>query len=79
MLHWKCVHLCRKAQRCEEIAKRHDGQIIKDSLCRQPIPVVLVLMFEDTDELSGIIPRAKQFTHTFDKLKRGLSFHTTSD
>lgn len=50
MLPWKCVRLSRKAQRCEEIAKRHDGENIKDSLCRQPIPVVLVLMFEDTDE-----------------------------
>lgn len=57
MLHWKCAHLWRKAQRCEEISKGHDGQNIKDSLCRQLIPVVLVLMFEDTNKLSVILPR----------------------
>lgn len=62
MLHWKCVHVWRKAQRCEEITKGHDGQNIKDSLCCQPIPVVLVLMFENTDKLSVILHRSK---HTF--------------
>lgn len=52
---------------------------IKDSLCRQLIPVVLVLMFGDTDKLSVISPRPEHFSHTFDKSKWDLSFHTTSD